>query len=150
MPIINTKGIQPMTYPASAPRRYTTSRQLIGGDDFNNVSDHSYSFASIAALGTTQGTATAINAANVEVTLANSINNGGVLLPIAYPGGFVNILNNSGQTTKIYPQANGDVIQNSTTGYAAANTAITAATNVPLELYCVKKGFWQVTKSIGP
>jgi hypothetical protein len=139
-----------MTIPASAPRRYTTSRQLIAGDDFNNLSDHIYGFASIAALGATQAAATQITASNIEVTLANSINNGGIILPNAIPGQDVSVLNNNANTTKVYPQGTTDVIQNGATGFAAAQTAVTMATGVNANFFCIKKGFWQMTKTTGP
>ena len=140
-----------VTFPAGPPRIYTASRQLIAGDDFNSLSGHNYSFQTINAVGATQATATPINAANVEVSVsALSVNNGGVLLPPSYPGAEVSILNNSANTTKVYPFGTTDVIQNGATGFAAAQTAITMITGLASVYYCVKKGFWQVSKSTGP
>jgi hypothetical protein len=139
-----------MTIPASPPRRYTASRQLIAGDDFNNLSDHIYGFQSVNAVGTTQGTANLITAANVEILAgALSVNNGGVILPVAIPGQNISLLNNSANTTNVYPQANGDVIAKNTTQYQAANTPVALATLTSYDFFCTKKGFWQATKTTG-
>lgn len=137
-----------MAYPASPPRRYTTSKQLIGGDDFNNLNDHLNSAQAVTAAGVAQVDAAAINASNVEV-LAGSANNAGVRLPVSYPGAEICILNNSANTTIVYATGT-DVIQNGATGYAAAAAGVNMATLVSDVFYCVKKGFWQVTKAGGP
>jgi hypothetical protein len=137
-----------MTYPASPPRRYTTSKQLIGGDDFNNLNDHLNSFQALTALGVAQADAAQINAANVEI-LVGSAANTGVKLPVSYPGASIIILNNSANTENIYPLGN-DQIQNGATGFAAAAAAVTMATGVSASFMCIKKGFWQVDKTTGP
>lgn len=137
-----------MTFPASPPRRYTNSKQLIGGDDFNNLNDHLNSFQGLTALGVGQADAAQINAANVEI-LAGSAAATGVKLPVSYPGASVCILNNSANTENVYPLGN-DQIQNAATGYAAAGVAVTMATLVNAEFFCIKKGFWQMTKTTGP
>lgn len=143
-------GIMTITFPAGPPRIYTASRQLIGGDDFNNLSGHIYSGQSLAALGTTQATATPINSASVEATLANSISNGGLLLPPSYVGAVVCILNNNAGSTKVYPFGITDVIQNGATGFASAQAAVSMNTGVSAMFTCIKKGFWQITKFGGP
>jgi hypothetical protein len=138
-----------MTIPANAPRRYTTSRQLIAGDDFNNLSDHVYGFQSLVAVGpAAQATAPTLNASNIEILAASPA--GAVKLPIAYPGQDLSIINNSAQTITIFPQANGDVIQSGATGYGAANASVTMLTAVNANFFCIKKGFWQITKTTGP
>lgn len=137
-----------MTIPLSPPRRYTTSRQLIGGDDFNNLNDQLNSSQSLTATGVAQGDAAQINAANVEI-LAGSANNSGARLPVSYAGAILDILNNSANTTIIYATGT-DVIQNGATGYAAAAAGVNMATLVPATFICIKKGFWQVLKITGP
>ena len=111
--------------PNKINQRYTTSRQLIAGSDMNSLNDQLNSAQSTTALGTTQATAALINSANVEVK-SGSANNAGMVMPVSYPGLEVDILNNSLNTTKIYPNGTdqiqtltthgGDQIQNSTKG----------------------------------
>lgn len=123
------------------PRIYTTSKQLIGGDDINNITAQLNSFQAVTALGVAQADAAQINASNVEI-LAGSAPNTGVKLPVSYPGAIVNILNNSANTENIYPLGN-DQIQNGVNSYAAAGAAITIATLLSATYFCIKKGFWQ-------
>lgn len=127
-----------MTIPLSPPRRYTTSKQLIGGDDFNNLNDHSFSFQQVTALGVAQGDAAQINAANVEV-LAGSANNTGVRMPVSYPGAEVSILNNSANNTIVYGNGT-DTIQSSGVAFTAS---MTMAALTSTFFFCIKKGFWQ-------
>lgn len=127
--------------PKSPPNRYTTSKQLIAGSDINNLSDQSFSFQQLTATGVAQSDAAQINAANVEV-LSGSANNAGAILPVAYPGIAVNILNNSLNTTLIYAQGT-DVVQNGGTTFAAAAAGVAMATLVSATFVCFKQGFWQ-------
>lgn len=127
--------------PKSPPKRYTTSKQLIGGDDFNNLSDQSFSSQQLTALGVAQADAAQINSANVEV-LAGSANNAGIILPVSYPGVSVSVLNNSLNTTLVYGKDK-DVVQNGATGYAAANASVSMATLTSYNFTCFKAGFWQ-------
>lgn len=132
-----------MTIPNSPPRRYTTSKQLIGGDDFNNLSDHSFSFQSFAAVGANaQATATPINGANIEILAGAAA--GAVLLPVSFPGQEVSILNNSASSQQVYGTG-ADVIQNATTpgAYAAAAVGVPLTTLNSAIYFCIKKGFWQ-------
>ena len=138
----------PLVLANAPPRIYTASKQLIGGDDFNNLASQLNSAQSLTALGVAQADAAQINAANVEI-LAGSAANTGVKLPVSYPGAIVNILNNSLNTENIYPLGT-DQIQNGATGYAAAGVAVTMATLVSATFICIKKGFWQVSKYAGP
>ena len=131
-----------MAIPKNTPRRYTTSRQLIGGDDINNMNDANYSSQKLLAGGATQALAAQINAANVEIDAASAA--GGVLLPVSYPGAEINILNSSLNTTTIYGQGN-DVIQTTGTTYAAAAIGVTALTLTSYCFLCIKAGFWQRT-----
>ena len=128
-----------MTIPNSPPRRYSSSKQLIGGDDFNKLNDELNSFASITPAGATQAAATPINSANVELLTASGA---GVVLPISYPGAVVNILNNSGNTQNIYPNGT-DQVQNAGTTYAGASTAVTLGSGNSASYFCIKTGFWQ-------
>lgn len=140
-----------MPYPKNSPglTRLIPSRQLIPGSLINDMNDANYSFQALTALGTLVTDPALINAANVEI-LSGSANNAGVKLPPALPGASINILNNSLNTTKIYPNGATDVIQNGATGYAAVVTAVTMATLVSATFFCIKAGFWQVSKAGGP
>ncbi len=130
------------------PRIYTTSKQLIGGDDINNFNASLFSFQAVTALGIAQADAAQIIAANVEI-LAGSAANTGVKLPVSYPGAIINILNNSANTENIYPFGNDQIQTNSATLYAAAGVAITMITLIQATFVCMKKGFWQVSKYAG-
>lgn len=130
-----------MSFPKSPPARYISSRQLIAGSDVNNFNDQNFSFQQLAALGVAQVDAALIDAANVEV-LSGSANNAGVKLPISYPGATINILNNSLNTTLLYPNGT-DQIQNAGTGYAAVSASVAMATLVSATFFCIKQGFWQ-------
>lgn len=127
--------------PKSSPNRYTTSRQMIAGSDINNLSDASFSFAQVTAIGVDQGSAVPINAANIEI-LSGSANNAGARLPVSYPGAAINILNNSLNSSNIYATGT-DVIQNGGTTFAAAAAAVSMATLVSATFFCIKAGFWQ-------
>ena len=129
------------------PRIYTTSKQLIGGDDFNNISAQINSFQAVTALGVAQSDAAQINAANVEI-LAGSAPNTGVKLPPSFVGADVFILNNSANTENVYPFGN-DQVQNGNTTYAAAGAAVTQVTLTCWNFTCVKKGFWQRSQILG-
>ena len=129
-----------MAIPRNPPRRYTTSKQLIGGDDFNNVNDRACSFMQLIPTGGTQAAAAQVNAANVEIPAGSAA--GGVLLPTSYPGAEVSILNNSGNTTTVYGTG-ADVVQTTGTTYAAAATGVPLVTLTSALYVCVKTGFWQ-------
>jgi hypothetical protein len=127
-----------MAIPSSPPRRYTASKQLIAGDDINNIADQLNSFQSLVPGANAQNSAF-INASNVELTTAAA---GGVTMPISYPGAAVNILNNSGQNQAIFPNGT-DQIQNAATTYAAASASVTLNSLASASYFCIKKGFWQ-------
>jgi len=131
-----------MSIPKSPPQNYTSSRQLIAGSDINNLSDRVCSFQTLTPTGATQATAAPIDAANVEIPAGAAA--AGIRLPISYPGAEVCVLNNSANTQNIYPGV-GDQVQNAANAYAAANAAVTAATNTSYIFICIKKGFWQRT-----
>jgi hypothetical protein len=134
-----------MGIPASPPRRYTNSRQLVGGDDINNIADQLNSFQQLVAAGASQNAASAINASNVELTTAAAA---GVRLPVSFPGAIINILNNSGQTQNVYPSGT-DQVANTTTTYFAASSPGTIVNLLSSSYVCIKKGFWQVSKTTG-
>lgn len=136
-----------MGIPKSPPKRYTSSRQLIAGDDFNSLNDELNSFQTLTATGASQAAAASINAANVEIPAGNAA--GSVVLPVSYPGAMVNILNNSANTQSVFPGGT-DQIQSGATGYGAAGAAVTMLTGVSAIFYCIKVGFWQVSKNGGP
>lgn len=131
-----------MSIPSKPIQKYTSSRQLIAGADINSLSDQLNTAQSTTATGTTQATAAQINSANVEVK-SGSVNNAGMILPQSFPGLEVDILNNSLNTTNLYPYGATDVIQNGGTTYAAVKTAVAMATLVSWRLKCIKTGFWQ-------
>jgi len=124
--------------PKSPPSRYTNSRQLISGADFNNLNDQLNSAQSLTALGVAQGDAVAIDGSNIEIK-AGSANNAGARLPVSYPGAEVWVLNNSANTTIIYGSG-ADTIQNAATTYAAS---VNMATLTSAVFKCIKAGFWQ-------
>lgn len=127
-----------MTFPTSSRTQYTSSRQLISGQSINDLENQLNSYQSITAAGTVQTDAQQIDAANVEVK-SGSANNAGVLLPTAYPGAAVSILNNSLNTTKVYGKGT-DTVQTTGTTYAAS---VDMATLVSATFFCIKAGFWQ-------
>lgn len=125
-------------FPSSNRLAYTTSRQLISGQSLNDLENQLNSFQQLLAAGVAQADAAIINASNVEV-LVGSANNAGVVLPKAYPGAFVSILNNSGNTTVVYGKGT-DTVQNAGTTYAAS---VNMATLTSATFFCIKAGFWQ-------
>lgn len=130
-----------MAFPRSAPSAsLISSRQLIPGSLINDMNNAQYSYQSLTALGIAQVDAALVDAANVEIK-TGSANNAGVLLPPAFPGTDISILNNSLNTSVIYGNGT-DTIQTTGTTYAAS---ITMATLVNIRLHCVKAGFWQRT-----
>lgn len=124
-------------FPPSNRTVYSNSRQLINGQSINDLENQLNSFQQITAAGAAVGSAAQINAANVEVLAASPA--GGVVLPAAYPGAFVNILNNSLNTTTVYGKGT-DTVQNAGTTFAAS---VTMATLVSATFFCIKAGFWQ-------
>jgi len=132
-----------MAYPnrSTLTQRFISSRQLLPGDWANGITDAITSSQGITALGTLQTDAALINATNNEV-LSGSANNAGVKLPAALPGAEINILNNSANTTKVWPNGT-DQIQNAATTYAGASTSISMATLTSAKYFCIKAGFWQ-------
>lgn len=120
---------------------FPVSKALQDGGALNGLSGNFGSSKGITAAGTTQTDAAPIVAANVEV-LSGSANNAGLLMPPSYPGLEILVLNNSANTTKLWPNGT-DQIQNGATGYAGAAASVSMATLVAWKLRCVKTGFWQ-------
>lgn len=128
-----------MSFPRTAPSAsLIPSRQLVSGSLVNDMNNALYSFQALTALGVAQVDAVPIDAANVEIK-SGSANNTGALLPPAFPGAKINMLNNSLNTTVIYGNGT-DTVQTTGTTFAAS---ITMATLVSIELFCIKAGFWQ-------
>ena len=81
---------------------------------------------SVSAAGTTQGTATAINAGIVIVTTAAA--SSGVILPACMPGDEMDILNLGSNAVTIYPDSSSQI------NAIAVNTGILLATNTAIKL----------------
>lgn len=129
-----------MTFPSKNRIQYTASRQLVAGSSINDLENQLNSFQSLTAAGTTVADAAVVNAANVEV-LSGSANNAGIVLPAAYPGAVVAVLNNSLNTTKVYGKGT-DTVQTTATTFAAS---VDMATLVQAVFRCIKAGHWQRT-----
>lgn len=128
-----------MAFPRSVPNAsLISSRQLIYGSLINDMNNAQYSYQLLTALGVAQVDAAIGDAANIEIA-SGSANNAGILLPPAFPGATISILNNSLNTSVIYGNGT-DTIQTTGTTYAAS---ITMATLVNITLRCIKAGFWQ-------
>ena len=120
--------------PSKAPNRYTTSRQLVSGEDINNLSDqlNSISIGIVAHVGGGQANATQLNAAtNVVATVATA--NDSVKLPIGFPGLKVVIINQDADAVGVYGYNATDTIN----GGATVNQAQGTKTYV-----CVSAGVW--------
>jgi len=121
---------------------FLKTKGLHSGDLLNQISAALGSSQSITATGVAQTDAAAVNTANVEI-LSGSVNNAGILLPLSYPGLIINVLNNSLNTSKIYPSGTEQIqLNGSGTAYAAAGVAVTMATLVSSSYICIKTGFW--------
>lgn len=129
-----------MTFPSKNRIQYTSSRQLIAGSSVNDLENQLNSFQQLTAAGTTVADAAVVDAANVEV-LSGSANNAGIVLPAAYPGAVVSVLNNSLNTTKVYGKGT-DTVQTTATTFAAS---VDMATLVQAVFRCIKAGYWQRT-----
>lgn len=127
-----------MTFPNSSRNSYFPGRQLVLGQSINDLENQLNSFQQLTAAGATAADAAIVDAANIEV-LSGSANNAGVVLPKAYPGAIVSILNNSLNTTKVWGKGT-DTVQTTGTTYAAS---VDMATLVSATFFCIKAGFWQ-------
>ena len=98
------------------------------------------SYASVAALGSTQATGAPINASAVIVTAADGTK--GVTLPAtAGPGESLVIFNNSASTLKVYPPS-GAAISVAGTGLGSANTAFSQLTYKSTTYTCFTATQW--------
>lgn len=89
--------------PSKSPNRYVTSRQLIGGDDFNNVVDQLNSNAVdiVAQADTTKANATQLNAhVNTVATVAGAADS--LKLPKGFPGLEVWIINSGANAAQVF------------------------------------------------
>lgn len=86
-----------------APNQYTPSRQMIGGDDFNNVTAQLNSLESgiTAAVGGTQALARQLTAAvNTIATVATAADS--VKLPKGYPGLTIMVVNEDADSLQVF------------------------------------------------
>ncbi len=84
----------PLTLPSKQVRQYTTSKQLIGGDDFNGVVAQLNSSAVGITAGVGGGSANAVQLANAFNTISIVISaNDSVKLPKGFAGLEVSIAN---------------------------------------------------------
>src|SRR6266436_8986475 len=130
-----------MTYPSKRTTPYNPGRQLVDGQDVNNIFDAFQSSQQLNPAGAvSQAAATAINGAQIEILAGAAASS--VLLPPSYPGAEINILNNSSNSQQVYGSG-ADVVQTTSTTYAAAATGVVLVTLAAAKYFCIKTGFWQ-------
>ena len=103
-------------------------------------------YASVAAAGSTQGTATAIVSSRVLVGSADGAK--GVILPAGEPGDEITLINNSSSTLLVYPQT-GAAITVPGTGLGSANTAYSQVTYAVATYTMLTSTQWCVVTSAG-
>lgn len=89
--------------PSTAPNIYTSSRQLISGEDFNNLASQLNSITTgiVAGAGGTLANAVQLNAAtNVVATVANAADS--VKLPIGFPGLKIVVINQDADSLAVF------------------------------------------------
>jgi hypothetical protein len=120
--------------PSKAPNVYAPSRQLVNGEDVNNLTSQLNSIITgiVAAAGGGQPNAVQLNAAiNVVATVANA--NDSVKLPVGFVGLKLTIINQSANNVAVFGyDANATV--NGGASYAQATGAKT--------YFCVASGVW--------
>ena len=94
---------------------------------------------SLAAAGSTQGTAAAVTASIVIATGADGTK--GVVLPAGQVGDEIWIFNNAGSTLKVYPPS-GAAIAVPGTGLGSANAAFSHLTFKTVQYKCVSSAQW--------
>ena len=130
-----------MPFPPKRVTPYNPGRQLVDGQDMNNIFDAYQSSQQLNPAGAaTQAGATAINGALVEILAGAAAS--AVLLPPSYPGAEVLVLNNSSNSQQVFG-AGADVVQSGGATYAAAATGVALITLTCAIYRCVKVGFWQ-------
>lgn len=117
--------------PSKAPNTYSASRQLVAGDDINNLANQLNSYQALTALaGGAKAGATQINAANVKVTSATDLDS--LLLPAGtFPGMKVFINNPTGHSITVYGK-DSDTIND-----VATATGVTQASAVNALYECI-------------
>lgn len=122
----------------SLTQRFLASRQLLPGDWANAVTDSWLSVQTVTATPAgTQATSIKLNAANVNITVVATANDG-VLLPPAKAGMEVSIVNSdAADAAQIF--ASGSDTINATAGAAGVSLAAGAA----IILRCIKDGNWR-------
>lgn len=127
----------PLTLPSTQARQYTTSRQLIAGDDFNNVIAqlNSEKDGITAGAGGTQAKATQLTAhVNTIATVASA--NDSCKLPKGFPGLEVWITNaDAADSAQIFTYGKGTI--NGTDG-AATGVAQAANANSATIYKCMR------------
>ena len=130
------------------PRIYTTSKQLIGGDDFNAVNALLTSGKAITAgVGGTLAVATQINTANVTLTVSNAGDS--VILPPSYPGLRVQVEIPAGvNNATVFPyQAN--VLNAGAADTIDGNTSVIQFQGGAIEYDCTTIGTWHRNIAVG-
>lgn len=127
-----------MPLPNLPINRYTNSRQLISGADFNALVDQLISYQEVVATPAgTQATSIKLSAANVRITNVATAADG-VLLPPAKVGLEISIINDdAADAAQVF--ASGTDTMNATAGAAGLSLAAGAAV-----IYrCIKAGNWR-------
>ena len=122
---------------STQPRQYTTSKQSIGGDDFNNVVAQINSEADglIAGIGGTQANAKQINTASATFKTVTSANDS-VKLPKGVPGYDIFIQNaDAANSMQVFTFGKGTI--NGTDG-AATGIAQAANANSATNYICMR------------
>src|SRR6185369_6161804 len=97
--------------PNSQARQYTSSRQLIAGDDFNNLVAQFNSMEDTITASTTQtqlGAKQLSSSVNILTSVANA--NDAVKLPKGIPGLEVTIQNAGGNSAQVYTYGAGTIM----------------------------------------
>jgi hypothetical protein len=100
--------------------------------------------SSLAALGSSQGTAALVTTSNVIVTGADGTK--GIVLPAGQPGDEILVFNNAASTCPVYPPA-GAAITVVGTGLGSANAAFSLLTYKSAQFNCLSATQWLVNVS---
>lgn len=132
---------------------FVSGIRMVDGGELQQLANLAYSAKAgiVAKAGGGQALATQLTAANNSVDTC-ATNSDSVMLPLAIPGAFCKVWNNTGQTLAIFGQPSnpynansaGDTIANSTSNTQQATaTGITLATAKVAEFTCYTTGQWK-------
>ncbi len=135
--------------PSTQARQYTTSKQLIGGDDFNNLVAQLNSEADglIAGIGGGQANATQINTASATIKTVTT-GNDSAKLPKGIPGLDIFIQNADGANSlQVFTFGKGTIngTDGAVTGVAQAANANSATNYICMRVDAVLGDIW-ITK----